>query len=209
MAIPNVSGTATATVKVADLNNLIAAINTELGFHATRQTLEELRARVAALEGVPAPVIPPDLTDRVAALENEPDVILPPDLTDRVTALEALIIRSPVENPLPPSIPGTYEPLPKPEGLDPNSPALIYDKATIYLGDMELHAVRIDTLKWRLFARLNYIVLAAAEWTYDEIVEGTPDEVYQHALRRLEELAALKPQHDAVHSRVKEMSEGR
>lgn len=213
MALTPLTGAATTTVKVSDYNALVTALNAELGL---------LASRITALENKPAPVIPPDLTNdltalkerqasyeaqmggRITILEGEPDV---PDLTDRVLALENLIVRSPAESPTPQ--PMVYEPLAKPAGIDPDEPALVYDKATIYLGDMELHAQRIDATHWRLFAALNYITISQILWTYDEIVEGTPDEVYAHALGRLQELAELKPQHDAVHHRVVEMSEGR
>jgi hypothetical protein len=201
MPLTPLTGSATTTVKVPDLNAVITALNAELATLGSRiSSLEEHVNRPMPDHGHVA------LADRVAALENKPDLVIPPDLTTRVEALEALIVRSPVEAPAP--VPMAYEPVDRPEGIDPDEPTLVYDKATIYLGDMELHALRINATKWRLFAKLNYIVLASTEWTYDEIVEGTPDEVYAHALRRLRELAELKPQHDAVHDRVRRMSEG-
>jgi hypothetical protein len=215
MPIPQVAGTSTATVKVPQLNDTISAINADLA---------ALGARLDALEGRP------DLVTRVEALEAEPD------LTARLEAAEALLaapgpvpgmdalvarieaaeaalaILQTTPHPTTPPVPVTMDTssaLPRPEGVDPGEVTLVYDKATLYYGDMALHAIRLDDRRWRLLARLNYIVLASTDWTYDEVVEGTPDEIYAHAQRRLMELAELKPKHDEVHERVVAMSEGR
>ena len=85
---------------------------------------------------------------------------------------------------------------------------LIYNNVTLRHGDMELHIQRMNGDRWRLYAELNYITIAPVVWTYDETVTGEPEQVYQHAVRRLQELARLKPIHDAVHDRVRRMSEG-
>lgn len=214
MPLSTLTGAATATVKVPDLNATITAINAELAtLNEKVGALDDLVARLDALETVPPPVIPPDLSDRVAALEAEPDPVLPPDLTAalaelaaRVVALELLASNA---APAPILASPSIDVLPRPEGIDPGEVTLIYDKATLYYGDMTLHAIRLDERRWRLLARLNYIVLASTDWTFDEIKEGTPEEVYAHAQRRIMELAELKPQHDAVHERVVAMSEGR
>lgn len=232
MAIAALTGTATSTAKISDLNALITAINTEVAALdaklvplATKAAVDELKARVAvleakvippdlttrvtALEQKPDPVIPPDLSARVTALEAEPDVVLPPDLSDRVTALEAAV----ADFRIPPVAARTDEmsmlsPIPHQRRDPAEGIELIYDKATLYLGDMDLHALRIAEETWRLVAQLNYITVNQIIWTYDEIVHGTPDEVYRHAARRLAELAELKIAHDAAHARVREMSEG-
>jgi hypothetical protein len=227
MTISITLGTLTATAKIQDVKNLLDAVNSELALYATKASVDALTARVKALEDAtgtyarkdvladlalqvgammaePDPVIPPDLSERVAALESEPDPVIPPDLSDRVLALENLIQRVPAEAPHTQSVVS----LPRPANLPADKVSLIYDKATLYLHDLEMHADRIDESKWRLYSTLNYIVVNPAVWTYDEIVEGTPDEVYAHAVKRLTELAKLKPQHDSVHHRVKEMSEG-
>lgn len=202
------SSTSTATAKISDVNALLAAINTELALYPTRAQYDQLAAKVAALEArVDTVEDRPDLTARVAALEVEPDPVLPPDLTARVEALERLVQRVPAESPAP--IVPSSEPLPRPANLNRDRVELVYDHATLYYGDLELHAQRIDERKWRLYAQLNYVVISPVLWTYDEIVEGTPEEVYAHASRRIAELAKLKPQHDAVHDRVRAMSEGR
>jgi hypothetical protein len=190
MALTPLTGTATTTVKVSDYNALVAALNTELDI---------LRERLASYEA--------QLGGRLTVLENEPDPIIPPDLTTRVEALENLIVRSPVENPGPALAPA--EPPPPPPNLDTSRPQLVYNQATIYYSDVELHAQRIGETRWLLRSRLNYIVISPAEWAYEEIFEGTADEVYEHAVGRLMELAELKPQHDLVHERVRLMSEGR
>lgn len=185
----------------------------------------DLTARVTALEKKPAPVIPPDLTDKLATLEErqaayeaqvggritvleaETD---PPDLTNRVAALEAALaaLRTPAVatstvDPMA-TLPTTRRPRDPSEGVE-----LIYDKATLYYGDMELHALRTAETTWRLVAQLNYITVNQVIWTYDETIRGTPAEIYAHASARLIELAGLKTSHDAAHKRVREMSEGR
>lgn len=192
MAISPVSGTGTTTVKVNDLNAVITVINAEL---------TALAARIGADDDDVAA-----LNDRLSALEQTPLA----DhghaaLTDRVAALEALVQRAPAQ--VPAATVATETP-PRPAGLDTSEVRLVYNQAVLYYGDVELHAQRIDGRRWRLQSRLNYIVISPAEWTYEEIVEGTPEEVYEWATRRLIELAELKPQHDAVHDRVRRMSEG-
>lgn len=226
MAIAANTGSASSTAKISDVNALVTAINTELALYATKASVDALTARVTALEAKvippdltvrvkaledkPAPVIPPDLTARVKALEIEPDPVLPPDLTVRVSALEGIVASFRT----PPEVPTILEQILNPATFhQPRNPAegveLIYDKATLYYGDMELHAVRIGENTWRLLAQLNYITVNQILWTYDETVHGTPAEIYAHASARLEELAALKVDHDRAHKRVREMSEGR
>lgn len=218
MPLTPLPGAATLTVKVSDFNAFVTALNAELaaleakvrdlGLATSSSDLaleERINERLRALEDEP-PVNIEGALSRIAALEAEADPVIPPDLTDRVAALEALIVRSPAESPGP--FMGTPEPT-RPPNLDTSQPQLVYNQATLYYGDVELHAQRIGERRWLLRARLNYIVISPAEWTYEEIIEGDPDEVYAHAQRRLVELAELKPQHDAVHSRVREMSEGR
>lgn len=223
MAIAANTGTATATAKISDINALITAINTELALYASKASVDELKTRVATLE---AKTIPPDLTSRVAALEAKPAPVdltarvtaleakpapvLAPDLTDRVAALEAALaaLRTPAAatstaDPMA-TLPTTRRPRDPSEGVE-----LIYDKATLYYGDMELHALRTAETTWRLVAQLNYITVNQVIWTYDETIRGTPAEIYAHASARLIELAGLKTSHDAAHKRVREMSEGR
>jgi hypothetical protein len=203
VALTPLTGAATLTVKISDFNTLITQINADLATleakltsFATKAEVEELRKFDLALEQ--------RLLERITTLEEVPLPALGHDALDgRIAALENAAARTPAEASTP-----AYEPLPRPADLDPATPELVYDKATIYLGDMELHAQRIGARRWRLMAQLNYITVNQIQWTYDETVEGTPDEVYAHALRRLEELAELKPRHDAVHDRVKAMSEG-
>jgi hypothetical protein len=213
MAIAPLTGSSSSSAKISDLSALITAINTELAALeakflplATKASVDELKARVAVLE---AKVIPPDLTARVTALETEPDPVLPPDLTGRVAALEAAVASFRT----PPGVPTVLEQIvspPSPHHRDPSKGVeLIYDKATLYYGDMELHAVRIGENTWRLLAQLNFVTVSQVLWTYDETVSGTPEEVYRHAARRLEEIAGLKANHDAAHERVRDMSEGR
>lgn len=198
MPLTPLPGAATLTVKVSDFNAFVTALNAEV---------EKLANRLVAIEQATRSEHSHDAVEaRIAALEAEADPVMPPDLTDRVAALEALIVRSPAESPGP--FMGVPEPT-RPPNLDTSQPQLVYNQATLYYGDVELHAQRIGERRWLLRARLNYIVISPAEWTYEEIIEGDPDEVYAHAQRRLVELAELKPQHDAVHSRVREMSEGR
>lgn len=218
MALTPLTGTATTTVKISDLNALITAINTELAALAAsiatnQSAITAQGSRIKTVEDKPAPVIPPDLSNAVTALtaridglEAQPDPVIPPDLTIRVEALENLVQRVPAENPNPLF---ATETLPRPAHLPADQVSLIYDRATLYLNDMELHALRIGETTWRLVAQLNFVVVSPVTWTYDEVVEGTPDEVYRHAMARLQELAELKPQHDAVHERVRAMSEGR
>lgn len=189
MALNPLPGSATASAKVGDVNALIEALNAALA--AVNQNFENRFDRLAL---------------RVDTLEAEPDPVMPPDLTTRVEALEALIVRSPAESPGPGL---TVTEPPRPPNLDATQPQLVYNQATLYYRDVELHAQRIGETRWLLRSRLNYIVISPAEWTYEEIIDGTPDEIYAHAQRRLVELAELKPQHDAVHARVREMSEGR
>lgn len=213
MPLTPLPGAATLTVKVSDFNAFITALNAELDgirarFDAINPLIDAINglgARVAALENEP-PINIEGALSRIAALEDEPDPVIPPDLTDRVEALEALIVRSPAESPGPGIT--AAEP-PPPSDLDTTEVQLVYNQATLYYGGVELHAQRIGERRWLLRSRLNYIVISPAEWTYEEIIEGEPDDVYAHAQRRLVELAELKPQHDAVHSRVREMSEGR
>lgn len=199
----------TTAAKISDLNTLITSINAELATLAssitTNQTaISTMGTRVKTLEDKPVPV---DLTPRLKALEDAPGPALPPDLSDRVAALEQTIanLRTPpavaAGDPMMSVIPHTP--------ADPTKLELVYDKATLYLGDMELHALRIAENKWRLVAQLNYITISQIVWTYDETVTGTPDEVYAHASARLVELAKLKVSHDAAHKRVREMSEGK
>jgi hypothetical protein len=199
MALAPLAGAATSTVKVSDFNAVLTALNAELA---------TLGSRITALEGTTGETEGniSSLQEGLLILENEPDIVLPPNLAERLEALENLVQRVPAENPAP--MPGSIEALPRPDGLDPNSVELVYDKATIYYHDTILHALRIGESRWRLFAQLNFVVISPVLWTYDEVIEGTPNEVYQHAARRLMELAELKPQHDAVHQRVREMSEG-
>jgi hypothetical protein len=90
----------------------------------------------------------------------------------------------------------------------PEDVTLTYEKVTLSYQGVDMHVDRIEDGRYRLYARLNYITAAQMEWTYDETVEGTPDEVYAHATARIRELAELKPKHDAVHDRVRRMSEG-
>lgn len=192
MALSTLAGAATLTVKVGDFNTFVAALNAEL------------EALTGALTAAASTIL--TLTDRIAALENQPLVDHGHGaLDERVAALENLIVRSPAEAPVPIT---TDEHLPRPENLDDSEVELVYNRATLYYHGMELHADRIGSNRWRLYAQLNYITVTQILWTYDEIVEGTLDEVYAHAYRRLQELAELKPQHDAVHERVREMSEG-
>lgn len=178
MAIATVAGTGTTTAKLNDLNALIGEINREL----------------AAFEA------------RAKNLEEEPDV---PDVSDRVAALEILVatLRAPEPVPITTSDIMSAVPVHPPrdvsEGIE-----LVYDKATLYLGDLELHALRVGEDTWRLLSQLNYITVSQIIWTYDETVTGTPDEVYAHAYQRLTELAEIKVQHDAAHDRVRRMSEG-
>lgn len=194
-------GAATSSAKNSDLAALQAAINDELKLYATKAEIEELKAEIEKIRtGLSV------IGTRVGAIEQTPM----PDhghgpLTQRVEALEALIQRVPAENPQPISDVGA---LPRPAGIRPDEVSLVYDRATLYYHDMVLHAQRLDDTRWRLFAQLNFVVVSPVLWTYDEIVEGTPEEVYEHAHRRLLELADLKPQHDAVHERVRRMSEG-
>lgn len=224
MPLSPLTGAATTTAKVGDVNALITALNAELALLASKADvvavnervanlaatltarLDQISAGLTALENEPDPVLPPDLSERVAALEDRPAPVIPPDLTTRVEALEALVQRVPAENPAPRTTeagtPG------KPAGLDPDEVALVYNRAVLYYHDIEMYADRLSETKWRLYASLNFIVISPAIWTYDEIVEGPPEEVYEHAQRRLMELAELKPSHDAVHERVREMSEG-
>lgn len=222
MAIAANTGTATATAKISDINALITAINTELALYATKASVDALTVRVKALEDkVPTSATKDELgplrdfdlaleqrvNDRLGALENKP---APADLTERVAALEAIIteLRTPAavtstSDPMS-TVPTTRRPRDPSEGVE-----LIYDKATLYYGDMELHALRTAESTWRLVAQLNYITVNQIIWTYDETIQGTPAEVYTHASARLIELARLKTSHDAAHKRVREMSEGR
>lgn len=223
MAIAANTGTATSAAKISDINLLVTAINVELALYASKTSVDELKTRVAtleaktippdltsrvtALEGKPAPV---DLTSRVTALEKTPALVVPPDLTDRVAALEAIVtaLRTPAAatstgDPMA-TLPTTRRPRDPSQGVE-----LIYDKATLYYGDMELHALRTAETTWRLVAQLNYITVNQVIWTYDETIQGTPAEIYAHASARLIELAGLKTSHDAAHKRVREMSEGR
>lgn len=146
-----------------------------------------------------------DLQGAVADIVAEPDV---PDLTGRVAALEDRVARFGISAPSPVTDEAMLSVIPHTPRPISAGPELVYDKATLYLGDMELHALRIAENKWRLVAQLNYITINQIQWTYDETVTGTTDEVYAHALVRLKELAELKPKHDAVHARVRAMSEG-
>lgn len=218
--------------KISDLNTLITAINTELGLYATKASVDALTTRVTTLEGKvtalegraippdltvrvkaledkPAPVMPPDLTARVVALETEADPVIPPDLTGRVEVLEETVatLRTPVVSAAGDT--SMISPIPHRRRDPAEGVELIYDKATIYLGDMELHALRVAENTWRLVAQLNYITVSQIIWTYDETVTGTVDDIYRHAVGRLQELAQLKVAHDAAHKRVREMSEGR
>lgn len=188
MTLSTLTGTATTTVKVGDFNALIAALNAELA---------SLTERIGSFEA--------QLGGRLTVLEARPEPVIPPDLTDRVLALENLVVRSPAENPNPLT---AFERTSRPPGIDPDKVELVYDRATLYYGNIEMYADRIGDNRWRLYAQLNFIVISPAQWTYDEIFEGTVDEVYAHAVARLRELAELKPKHDAVHARVVEMSEG-
>lgn len=227
MTIPANAGTATSTAKISDINALITAINTELALYATKASVDALTTRVAALEASIAtnqtaistmgvrvktledkPAVP-DLTVRVKALENEPDPVIPPDLSDRVDALEDAVGHLTVPASATGTDPSMLSPIPHQRRAASEGIELVYDQATLYLGDMELHARRVAENTWRLVASLNYITVSQIAWTYDETVRGTAEEVYAHAMARLEELAELKPQHDAVHARVREMSEGR
>lgn len=190
MALTPLAGGATTTAKVGDVNALVAALNTELDI---------LRERLTAYES--------QIGGRITLLEGHAHSDYPPDLTDRVEALENLVQRVPVENPNPAAL--GSEPMAKPPDLDPGEVTLIYDRATLYYQGMELYAVRVGPSTWRLLAQLNFVTISPVLWTYDEVIEGTPDEVYAHAHQRLLELAELKPQHDHVHERVRAMSEGR
>lgn len=225
MSLNPLSGGASTTAKVGDVNAVIAALNAELDAIRARQMDVEktlgmgLNAAVVRIETLENSPVVSDLGTLVAGmgarldqaqaaiatLESEPDPAIPPDLSERVAALEALVVRAPAQDPSPILLPDV---LPRPADVSPNEITLVYDKATLYYHDIAMYALRIDANKWRLVATLNYVVISPAVWTYDEIVEGTPDEVYAHAYRRLEELAELKPQHDAVHERVARMSEG-
>lgn len=147
----------------------------------------ELVAIVARLDQLEAQA---DLTERVGSLEMTVANLPPP------VAVPTTPVLSPGEAP------------PRPTNLDPNQIEMVYDTVVLYYHDLELHAQRIGDRRWRLVSALNFIVVSPIVWTYDEIVEGTADEVYAHAIRRLEELARLKPIHDAVHARVRSMSEG-
>lgn len=201
MTIPQNTGTATTTIKVSDQNALITAINAELA---------SLASRIKVLEDKPAPAIP-DITPLATKAEltslRDFDTALEQRLTDRLTALEA----APAARPAPAlatiALADTSA-LARPTGIDPDRIEMVYDQVTLYYKDMEVHAQRIGQQRWRLMATLNYITVSPATWTYDETVEGTADEVYAHALKRLEELARLKPIHDSVHDRVRRMSEG-
>ncbi|HYH48630.1 MAG TPA: hypothetical protein VEG38_03685 [Acidimicrobiia bacterium] len=177
------------------------ALSTLTGTATTTVKVGEFNSLIAALNAELTA-----LAERLAILESEPDPVIPPDLTTRVEALESLIQRVPAENPNPVLLadsPG------RPADLPADEVVLVYDRATLYYHDMELYAVRIGERTWRLLAQLNFVVISPVTWTYDEVVEGTPEEVYEHAQRRLLELAELKPQHDHVHERVRAMSEGR
>lgn len=206
MAIAANTGSASSAAKISDINALITAINTELPLYATKASVDALTARVTTLE---AKVIPPDLTVRVKALEDKPAPVLPPDLTVRVSTLEEIVASFRT----PPAASSAGETMISPiphRRRDPSEGVeLVYDKATLYFGDMELHALRTAENTWRLVAQLNYITVNQIIWTYDETVHGTVDDVYRHAIGRLQELAALKVDHDAAHKRVREMSEGR
>lgn len=207
MAISLLAGTVTSAAKVGDVNTLIAALNTELEALGSRVTklekdLADANVKIGAMPGVVQTV-----AERVATLEqtrlsdhghSEIDV--------RLDSLENMIQRVPAENLQSMAMESV---LPRPTGLDSTKIEMVYDHVTLYYGDLVMHAQRIGADQWRLVATLNYIVVNPAVWTYDEVVEGTPEEVYAHAMKRMEELAKLKPQHDAVHERVREMSEGR
>lgn len=177
------------------------ALSSLSGAATTTVKVSDFNAMITALNAELA-----GLGDRIAALESEPAPVIPPDLTTRVEALEHLVQRAPAENPTPA---GTFERQPKPANLPADRMVLVYDRATIYYGDLELYADRIGENRWRLYAQLNFIVLSPALWTYDEIFEGDAAAVYRHAVKRLEELNRLKPIHDAVHQRVVAMSEGK
>lgn len=176
------STTATTMAKiVTDLQTLIGAINTELAGLDSR--LAELDVRLDALEGRA-------------------------DLTERLSALELTVANLPPTAAVPTPSALTTEPLARPANLDPAKIEMVYDNVVFYYRDMEVRAQRIGDRRWRLVAQLNFIVISPVVWTYDEIVEGTPTDVYRHAIKRLEELSRLKPIHDAVHDRVRAMSEG-
>ena len=200
MTISALTGAATTTVKVSDFNAMITALNAELA---------DLKTTITAAQGQLVETV-----NRIATLKTQLDDYVNTPMSDhghgeldqRVDALEEMVKRVPAENPNP-QVPTQI--LAKPAGLDPSKPTLVYDRATIYFHDIELYANRIDSDKWLLQATLNYVVLSPGVWTYEEIFEGTPEEVYAHAMKRLTELAELKPQHDAVHERVRAMSEGR
>lgn len=179
MALSPLTGTATTSAKIGDVNGLITQIGVELS---------GLDNRLVGLE---------------QSSRSEHDH---PTIEERIAALEAMIVRSPAENPLPAAVPA--ERPPRPTGLNPDEVTLIYDRAVLYYHDIVMYADRVDENRWRLYATMNFIVISPAVWTYDEMFEGTPDEVYEHAMRRMRELAELKPAHDAVHERVREMSEG-
>jgi hypothetical protein len=105
--------------------------------------------------------------------------------------------------------PAGKTPVTKPDPPLPEGIKLVYERAQVILEGL---AVTIETAgenRWRLYAALNYITTSPTPITYDEIFEGTEVEVYGHAARRLEELVKLKAQHDRVHIRVNEMSEGK
>ena len=183
MALTTLTGTATTSAKIGDVNTLIGQISGELSGLEDR-----IVNRLVALE---------------QTSQSEHDH---PTLEERIAALEALIVRSPAENPLPAT--ALTERPGRPTDLNPDEVTLIYDRAVLYYHDIVMYADRVGENRWRLYATMNFIVISPAVWTYDEIFEGTPEAVYEHAMRRMHELAELKPAHDAVHTRVREMSEG-
>lgn len=201
MAAPLTGGN-TTSAKIGDVNTVIAAFNAEIA--ALIQTASALEERINDRLSVLNTELG-EQDGRLATLEQAPAPAIPPDLTDRVAALENMIQRVPAEAPQPMEM---ASPLGRPAGLDPNKIEMVYDKVTLYFHDLEMYATRVGADRWRLVATMNFITVSPAVWTYDEVIQGTPDEVYEHAMRRLAELAELKPQHDAVHERVKAMSEG-
>lgn len=96
----------------------------------------------------------------------------------------------------------------EPAPVDGDGVELVYRQVTLRYEGVELYAERTGEDTWQLRAALNYIQPSEVTWAYEEIFEGDDDAVYAHASGRVKELAELKRQHDAVHDRVRRMSEG-
>lgn len=166
------------------------------GAATTTVKVGDFNAMIAALNNELA-----TLTARVDGLEAQPPVNIEGALS-RIEALE----QAPAQDSTPPA--AATATAPRPSGLRADRIELVYDKVTFYYGDTVVYADRVGENRWHLYAQLNYIVISPALWTYDEMFEGQPEDVYAHVVKRLQELARLKPIHDSVHDRVRRMSEG-